>query len=98
MERLDFLEEKYLAKNTELAKEPSKLHELVGNISLDMNASHGKGFSIFQPINKYPDEKYRELVQKCNLKQRDLVQHFQSCLRREPAKRFHWMIQAAAGT
>ncbi|GFW52988.1 ATP-dependent DNA helicase [Trichonephila clavipes] len=73
-------------------------NELVGNISLDMNASHGKGFSIFQPTNKYPDEKYRELVQKCNLKQRDLVQHLQSCLRREPAKRLHWMIQGAAGT
>ncbi|GFS79028.1 uncharacterized protein TNCV_4342481 [Trichonephila clavipes] len=29
MERLDFLEEKYLAKNTELAKESSKLHEFV---------------------------------------------------------------------
>ncbi|GFY61759.1 uncharacterized protein TNIN_226651 [Trichonephila inaurata madagascariensis] len=29
MERLDFLEQKYLAKNTELAKEPSKLHEFV---------------------------------------------------------------------
>ncbi|GFV38025.1 ATP-dependent DNA helicase PIF1 [Trichonephila clavipes] len=73
-------------------------NELVGNISLDMKASHGKGFSIFQPTNKYPDEKYRELVQKCNLKQRDLVQHWQSCLRREPAKRLHWMIQGAAGT
>ncbi|GFV80560.1 ATP-dependent DNA helicase [Trichonephila clavipes] len=73
-------------------------NELVGNISLDTNASHGKGFSIFQPTNKYPDEKYRELVQKCNLKQRDLVQYLQSCLRREPAKRLHWMIQGAAGT
>ncbi|GFW38911.1 ATP-dependent DNA helicase [Trichonephila clavipes] len=41
-------------------------NELVENISLDMNASHGKGFSIFQPTNKYPDDKYRELVQKCN--------------------------------
>ncbi|GFU07084.1 ATP-dependent DNA helicase [Trichonephila clavipes] len=59
-----------------------------------MNASHGKGFSIFQPTNKYPDDKYKELVQKCNLKQRDLVQH----LRRELTKRLHWMIQGAAGT
>ncbi|GFT44846.1 ATP-dependent DNA helicase PIF1 [Trichonephila clavipes] len=73
-------------------------NELVGNISLDMNASHGKGFSVFQPTNKYPDDKYRELVQRCNLKQRDLVQHLQSCLRREPTKRLHWMIQGAAGT
>ncbi|GFX70555.1 ATP-dependent DNA helicase [Trichonephila clavipes] len=73
-------------------------NELVGNISLDMNASHGKGFSVFQPTNKHPDDKYRELVQKCNLKQRDLVQHLQSCLRREPTKRLHWMIQGTAGT
>ncbi|GFW87070.1 hypothetical protein TNCV_1922961 [Trichonephila clavipes] len=29
MERLDFLEEKYLAKNTQLAEEPSTLHEFV---------------------------------------------------------------------
>ncbi|GFW26068.1 ATP-dependent DNA helicase [Trichonephila clavipes] len=73
-------------------------NELVGNISLDMNASHGKGFSIFQPTNKYPDDKYRELVQKCNLKQRDLVQHLQSCLLRELTKRLHCMIQGASGT
>ncbi|GFY71411.1 ATP-dependent DNA helicase [Trichonephila inaurata madagascariensis] len=37
-------------------------NDLVGNISLDMNNSHGKGFSVFQPTNKYPDDKYRELV------------------------------------
>ncbi|GFX82818.1 hypothetical protein TNCV_1699371 [Trichonephila clavipes] len=29
MERLDFLEQKYLAKNTQLAEEPSTLHEFV---------------------------------------------------------------------
>ncbi|GFQ87873.1 ATP-dependent DNA helicase [Trichonephila clavata] len=63
-----------------------------------MNASHGKGFSVFQPTNKCPDDKYRELIQKCNLKQWDLVQHLQSCLRREPTIRLHWMIQGAAGT
>ncbi|GFT44894.1 ATP-dependent DNA helicase [Trichonephila clavipes] len=67
-------------------------NELVGNISLDKNASHGKGFSVFMPSNKYPDVKYRKLVQKCNLKQWDLVQHLQSWLRREPTKRLHWMI------
>ncbi|GFR05982.1 ATP-dependent DNA helicase [Trichonephila clavata] len=35
-------------------------NEIIGNISLDMNASHGKGFSVFQPTNKCPDDKYRE--------------------------------------
>ncbi|GBM39081.1 ATP-dependent DNA helicase PIF1 [Araneus ventricosus] len=73
-------------------------NELFGDISLDMKASYGKEFSIFQPDNKYPDDKYRELFRKCNLNQRDLVQDLKSCLRSTPTRRLHLMIQGPAGT
>ncbi|GBN51490.1 hypothetical protein AVEN_267640-1 [Araneus ventricosus] len=73
-------------------------NELLGDISRDMKASHGKEFSMFKPVNKYTDEKYRELLRKCNLKQRDLVNHIKNHLRTEPNKRLYIMIEGAAGT
>ncbi|GBM56827.1 hypothetical protein AVEN_226240-1, partial [Araneus ventricosus] len=73
-------------------------NELFGDISLDMKASHGKEFSMFQPVNKYTDDKYREIIRKCNLNQRVFVQHIKGCLREEPIKCLDIMIQGPAGT